>query len=240
VSYSAAPVKQANSESGAGTPQGESLVTTLEMTTAIGEIQAALETLQSRIGVIAAWSDERRDDGTTAREVGQVLLAARQAAAERMAEIESEREEILTSARQMAQTIVAAAEERAHAIEAEAIGARGTVSQTLTTTVPRIDPTLIMPKVTNGAGHVATDRAPAIECESLPASIPDSLETTPLDTTQQAAKTDADEGPAGATPQTQPQNGARSSRAADLLAALTSFTAANASLAEDVAAMAHH
>jgi hypothetical protein len=204
-----APIETAGS--GEQTPEGKSLVSTLEVTAAITEIRAALETLQRRIGVIAAWSDGRRggsdeglDDARSTRDLGQLLLGARQAAAERMAEIESEREEILAFAQHMAQTIVSTAEERARTIELEAFRARFAGPSTLSTTTTPVDPTLVVSKI------------------------------------DPEKKLDAERGSAPLTPRAEPRTEARSARAAALLEALTSFTKANASLAEDVASMAHH
>jgi hypothetical protein len=92
---------------------------TLEMMSALGDIEAALAILQQRVSVIAAWIDQR--SGMTAEhDIGEILLGAQRAAAELTAAIETEREAILSTAREMADSIISEAETRARRISTEA------------------------------------------------------------------------------------------------------------------------
>jgi hypothetical protein len=96
------------------------LIGTLEMMSALGDIEAALAILQQRVSVIAAWSDERSGMTATEHDIGEILLGAQRAAAELTAAIETQREAILSTAREMAESIISEAEARARRISTEA------------------------------------------------------------------------------------------------------------------------
>jgi len=219
----------------------ELLESTLEMTNAVGEIQSALEVLQRHIGVIAAWSSERHDVSDSTRDLGAILLGASQAALDQRAEIESERERILASARQMAQAIISEAEARARSIvgDARSVPVR---EESRTTTVPRVDATLVMTKIapatepTEATRSSTSNSAAANVGPTFGAAPEESPRPDPTLIMPKVTPT-RDPGEADIPPRS---SATRPSRAADLLATLDQITEANASLADNIAAVAEH
>jgi hypothetical protein len=220
-------------------PGSSSLVSKEELTSALVEAREAVEVLRRQLGVINAWTEQQLDDDKSAQDVGKLLLGASRAAEERMAEVRAERDQILSAARQQATSIVSAAEEQARIVLHGANG-NGRSPGPNSSTGPRVDATVIMPRILAGTddgpeGSDCTTDVETPEEVSVPEMRPPSVPR--VDSTLVMPKVNFEEPstePLGATT-FQPRVPIGEDRAARMRAALQSFIEANTALAEDVA-----